>query len=173
MSVPSGAPGPGGAAAVIAAQLAGSGIAHTVHRHVAVATIDEALARVPHLTEDLLKTVVFEIAGSARRLLVAVDCAARVDYRGVAAAAGCSRRALRLVPPERVAAELGFEIGGVGPFRVAPGVEVVLDAGSAPARRVRVGGGLRTLTIELAFGDLAALGEATLAAVARTDAAPA
>ena len=127
MSASRGAPGCGGAAAVIAAQLAEHGIPHTVHHHVAVRTIEEARAQVPHLTEDLLKTVVFEIAASARRLLVAVDCTARVDYRGVAAAAGCSRRALRLVPPERVAAELGFEIGGVGPFRVAPEVEVLLE----------------------------------------------
>lgn len=161
----------GGAATEIARQLAAAAIDHRVHRHVAVGTVEEARARVPHLTDGLLKTVVFEVVPTARRLLVAVACDQRVDYRAVAALAGCSRRALRLVEPARVAAELGFEVGGVGPFRVLPEVEVMLDAGGGErAGRVLVGGGLRTLTLELAFADLARVSDATVATLTRVTA---
>ncbi|MEQ8659571.1 MAG: YbaK/EbsC family protein, partial [Gammaproteobacteria bacterium] len=167
------APAPGvtgaSAAAEIARQLARAGIAHRAHRHVPVGTIEEARAHVPHLTRDLMKTVVFEVVPTARRLLVAVTADARVDYRAVAAQAGCSRRALRLVEPARVASELGFEVGGVGPFRVVPAVEVLLDVAGASLPRVLVGGGLRTLTLELAFADLARVSAASVAAVARAD----
>ncbi|MEQ8231287.1 MAG: YbaK/EbsC family protein [Gammaproteobacteria bacterium] len=167
MGQPQAAAPPEGAAAEIARQLAQADITHRVHRHAAVGTIAEAHAEVPHLTEGLWKTVVFEVVPGARRLLVAVACDRRVDYRAVAALAGCSRRALRLVEPARVASELGFEVGGVGPFRVTPAVEVILDDACESTQQVLVGGGLRTLTIELAFGDLVRLGAATVAPVAR------
>ncbi|MGE0483548.1 MAG: aminoacyl-tRNA deacylase [Gammaproteobacteria bacterium] len=146
------------AVAAIARLLEAYAIEHVRHRHVAVATIDEAQRLVPHLTVDLLKTVAFEISGTSRVLLVAVRAEDQVDYRGVAAVAGCNRRALRLLPPARVAAEFGFEVGGVGPFTVDPRIEVVLDAVAMALPRVKVGGGSRTITYELASADLARLG---------------
>ncbi|MCP5201093.1 MAG: YbaK/EbsC family protein [Gammaproteobacteria bacterium] len=155
------------AVAAIVHLLDANGIAHVLHRHVAVATIEEAQRLVPHLTVDLLKTVAFEISGTSRVLLVAVRAEDQVDYRGVAAVAGCNRRALRLMPGARVAAEFGFEVGGVGPFRVDPRIEVVLDAAAADLDQVKVGGGSRSLTCELAFTDLARLGDAVVAAVSK------
>lgn len=156
------------AVAAIAGLLDSNGIEHVRHRHVAVATIEEAHRLVPHLTVDLLKTVAFEISGTSRVLLVAVRAEDQVDYRGVAAVAGCNRRALRLLPGARVAAEFGFEVGGVGPFAVDPRLEVVLDTAAMALPRVKVGGGSRTITCELGSADLARLADARIAAVSKT-----
>ena len=154
-------------ASAIAALLARHAIAHIQHHHVAVRTIAEAHAQVPQLTVDLLKTVVFAIAGTPRVVLVAVACDAEVDYRQLARALACSRRALRLLPPARVTAELGFEVGGVGPFPIAPTIEVLIDDTIAPEARVKVGGGCATVTIELRLAELLRLDGVRAAAVAR------
>lgn len=156
------------AAERIAALLADNQVPHTVHEHVAVSTIDEAKKLVPELTINLLKTVVFEVHQTPQVLLVAVDRDAAVDYKRVSKLAGCSRRALRLMPGERVSEELGFEIGGVGPFRVDDRISIILDAAIDAASDVKVGGGLRTRTIELKYQELARLGAATIAGVSRS-----
>ena len=142
-------------------------VSYQVHEHPEVATIEEARALVPHLTIDLLKTVVFEVKDTERLLLVAVPCLAQVDYKSVAQIAGCSRRALRLVNGERIESELGFQVGGVRPFAIREGCEVVLDGGIDSNQLVKVGGGPRTLTIELAFSDLQNLSAATVARVSK------
>lgn len=151
----------------IAALLAQHAIDHTRHWHVAVRTIAEARAQVPQLTVGLLKTVAFAITGTPRVALVAVACDAQVDYRQLAHALACSRRALRLLSPAQVTAELGFEVGGVGPFPITPDLEVLVDAAIAPGTRVKVGGGCATLTIELLLADLLRLAGVRVAAVAR------
>ena len=129
--------------------LASHGETYELHRHAEVRTIAEAQDTVPHLVDGLLKTVAFTIKDSPRILLVAIDCRRQVDYRAVATAAGCSRRALRLLSADRIEAELGFEVGGVGPFPVTPAAEVWIDADIPSSRRVRVGAGLRSETLEL------------------------
>ncbi|MGR8918681.1 MAG: aminoacyl-tRNA deacylase [Gammaproteobacteria bacterium] len=149
-------------------QLEAAGVAFRLFEHEAVTTIDDARARVPHLTVNLLKTVVFEVRGRAGYVLVAVGCEDQVDYRGVAAALECSRRALRLVPGERVEAELGFEVGGVGPFRLRDDVTVLLDERLRQDASVKVGAGARTLTLELSLADLRAVSDGAVAAVAKS-----
>lgn len=143
-------------------------VVHQVHQHVAVRTIAEAHAQVPELIDNLLKTVAFEIAKTSRRLLVAVSCDRAVDYKAVSAAVGCSRRALRLISAERVERELGFEVGGVGPFRVNADIEVLLDRSIADATVVKVGAGLRTRTLELRFSDLIRVNEAKVAVLSKS-----
>lgn len=142
-------------------------IAHAWHYHPAVRTIAEALATVPHLTAGLLKTVVFARDGTDVRALVAVPCRAQVDYAALARALVCSRRDLRLVPPARIEAELGFEVGGVGPFALTEACVVLLDDSIPADARVLVGGGAPGYTLELCCGDLLRLPRARRAALAR------
>lgn len=132
-------------------------------------TIDEARRQVPELVVDLLKTVAFERVPGTQRVLAAVPARCGVDYRALAQALGCSRRALRLLPPARVEAELGFEIGGVGPWPVTADVVVVLDAALGDDARVRCGGGTCTRTVELRAGDLARVSGALRAPIAVDD----
>lgn len=154
-------------AAAIAVRLDAAGIGYRVHEHVPVRTIAEARAQVPELTVGLLKTVAFAIKGTPRVVLAAVAADDDVDYKALAAAVGCTRRALRLLPASEVAAELGFEVGGLGPFALGPGQEVVIDDRLDDACTVRCGAGLCTRTVELALGALATLGNARRAPIAR------
>lgn len=156
----------------ILALLQSSGASYRVHEHVAVTTVDEARALVPELTDNLLKTIAFEVAGTPRRVLAAVAADSEIDYKALAQALGCNRRALRLLPAARVADELGFEVGGVGPFPVQDAIEVVIDAALDPRLIVRCGAGLRTRTLEIALGGLIQAVQPRLAPVGRLPAGP-
>jgi Cys-tRNA(Pro)/Cys-tRNA(Cys) deacylase len=64
------------------------------------------------------------------------------------------RRDLRSISPEQVESELGFEIGGVGPFPVREDIRVVFDQALAPLGNVFCGSGRNTRTIEMKSADL-------------------
>ncbi len=133
-----------------------SGAAFHLHDHVPVTTIAEANRKVPHLTHNLLKTVVFRIK-DADWILAAVHGGDRIDYKKLADALGVKRSHLRAVAPDQVAAALGFEVGGVGPFPVRSDIRVVFDAALRELANVFCGSGKRTVTVEIKAADLMAL----------------
>lgn len=139
------------------------------HRHPPVVSVADALEVAADLVEHLLKTVVFRVQGSERFVLAAVPHHARIDYRALAGLLGCSRRDLRLLPAEAVERDLGFQVGGVGPFPVRENVSVIIDAAVRDAAVVRCGSGLRTETLELSMADLLVVSGARVAAIARCD----
>jgi Cys-tRNA(Pro)/Cys-tRNA(Cys) deacylase len=136
-----------------------SGFTYTVHEHTPVTTVDEAHQRVPHLTHNLLKTVVFRIK-DAHWILAAVTGNVRIHYKKLADAMGVKRKDLRSIAPEQVESELGFEIGGVGPFPVREDIRVVFDKTLAPLDNVFCGSGKNTRTIEMKSADLIRLANA-------------
>jgi Cys-tRNA(Pro)/Cys-tRNA(Cys) deacylase len=136
--------------------LENSGAAYRMHRHEPVTTIDEARRKVPHLTRNLLKTIVFRIKDTAW-ILAAVNGDARIHYKKLADAVGVNRKTLRSISPEQVASELGFEIGGVGPFPVRPDIQVVFDQSVGQSGNVFCGSGRNTRTVEMDIADLVAL----------------
>ena len=136
-----------------------SGFAYTVHEHTPVTTVDEAHQKVPHLTHNLLKTVVFRIK-DAHWILAAVTGNVRIHYKKLADAMGVKRKELRSIAPEQVESELGFEIGGVGPFPVREDIRVVFDETLAPLDNVFCGSGKNTRTIEMKSADLIRLAKA-------------
>jgi len=147
--------------------LSAAGITPRVHEHEAVRTIDEAHLRAPHLVENLVKTIAFEIEPGPRIVLAAVARDAQVDYKQLSALLGCNRRALRLIPAARVESELGFEVGGLGPFALRPGVEVVIDSAVLAQGWLRCGAGLRTHTLELTVEAVVRASAARVAPIAR------
>jgi Cys-tRNA(Pro)/Cys-tRNA(Cys) deacylase len=136
-----------------------SGFTYTVHEHTPVTTVDEAHQKVPHLTHNLLKTVVFRIK-DAHWILAAVTGNVRIHYKKLADAMGVKRKDLRSIAPEQVESELGFEIGGVGPFPVREDIRVVFDETLAPLDHVFCGSGKNTRTIEMKSADLIELAKA-------------
>lgn len=130
-----------------------SGLPHTLHDHPRVRTIEEAHEKVPHLTRNLIKTVVFRIK-NGKWVLAAVNGAGRIHYKKLGDALGVKRKDLRSVSPDEVARELGFEVGGVGPFPVSPDVEVVFDRGLEGVGLVFCGSGINTRTVEMEIRDL-------------------
>jgi Cys-tRNA(Pro)/Cys-tRNA(Cys) deacylase len=147
--------------------LAAVGVTAQVHEHAAVRTIEEAHQLAPHLVENLVKTIAFEIEPGQRIVLAAVARDAQVDYKQLSVLLGCNRRALRLMPAARVEAELGFEVGGLGPFAVRPDIEVVIDQAVMAQPWLRCGAGLRTRTLQLRADDVLRASAARVAAIAK------
>lgn len=147
-----------------------AGIAHRVHEHVEIRTIDQAAQYAPHLLENLIKTIAFEIEPGGRTVLAAVQHAAQVDYKALSTALACNRRALRLLAPERIERELGFEVGGLGPFALQAHVEVLVDSAVLTQPWLRCGAGLRTRTLELKPADLVRASHGSVADISKSTA---
>jgi Cys-tRNA(Pro)/Cys-tRNA(Cys) deacylase len=145
-----------------------AGISHQVHKHAEIRTIDEAAQRAPHLLENLVKTIAFEIEATKRIVLAAVPHTSQLDYKALSAVLVCNRRALRLLPPARVESELGFEVGGLGPFVLQPNVEVVMDSAVLAQTWLRCGAGLRTRTLELSVADVVGISQAQVAVISKS-----
>lgn len=128
-------------------------ITFTLHEHEAVRTIDDARKKAPYLVDRLIKTIVFT-AKHGDWILAGVPCTERIDYRKLAAVLEINRRQLRSVSPGDVERELGFEVGGVGPFPVQDNVRVILDGSLGEYEVVCCGSGKNTRTLELTFHDL-------------------
>ncbi len=143
-----------------------SGFDYKIHSHEPVTTVEEAREKVPHLTKNLLKTVVFKIDGS-HWILAAVSCNDIIHYKNLADAFSINRKKLRSISPDQVESELGFEVGGVGPFPVADNVRVVIDNGVLESSPILCGSGLRTRTVEIDINDLIKLSGATVSHVVK------
>jgi Cys-tRNA(Pro)/Cys-tRNA(Cys) deacylase len=140
---------------------------HFVHVHPPVLTVEQAASVVPELVVDLVKTIAFRIDGTPRIVLAAVAARAAVDYKKLAQVIHCNRRALRLMPATEVLAELGCEVGALGPFPVTATVDVIVDQDVLAQTRLRCGAGLRTHTLEIAPADLVRASAAQVASIAK------
>lgn len=152
----------------ILALLAAVGATPRIHTHAEVRTIEEAAQRAPHLLDKLVKTIAFAIEPGPRIVLATVARDAQVDYKQLSAVLTCNRRALRLLAASRVESELGFEVGGLGPFAIAAHIEVVIDSAVLAQRWLRCGAGLRTRTLELDVDDVVRASAAQVATIARS-----
>jgi Cys-tRNA(Pro)/Cys-tRNA(Cys) deacylase len=133
-----------------------NGAAFHIHEHLPVTTIHEANEKVPHLTRNLIKTVVFRIK-NADWVLAAVKGSDRIHYKKLAAAVAVKRTDLRSIAPEEVESGLGFEVGGVGPFPVRKDIRVVFDDTLGDLGTVFCGSGKNTRTVEIKIADLIGL----------------
>jgi Cys-tRNA(Pro)/Cys-tRNA(Cys) deacylase len=141
---------------------------HRIHEHQPIVTVAEAVARVPELTENLLKTVVFR-KKSGTWVLAALFHNRRVDYKKLAEAVGINRRDLRPVSPADVERALGFEIGGVGPFPISDEIDVVVDDAVTRRDTILCGSGKNTCTVELNVRDLLRVSRAVVAPISRSE----
>ena len=135
-----------------------------LHHHDPVVTVEQAKVIVPHLTVNLIKTIVFKIKDGPW-ILAGVNGPDRIHYKYLAEIFGINRKLIRAVSAPDVETGLGFEIGGVGPFPVTSDVLVVLDESLMGLPHVFCGSGRNTVTVEIAPGDLAMAGQAKVAAI--------
>ena len=143
-----------------------SGVPYTLHDHPPVTTIEDARAKVPHLTVNLIKTIVFHIKDS-HWILAGVNGMDRINYKQLGDAFGVNRKMLRSVSPSEVETELGFELGGVGPFPANDKIKVILDEGLMGLGKVFCGSGKNTVTVEMSVEDLATVAGARIAAISK------
>lgn len=137
---------------------------YRIHEHLPIVTVAEAIAFVPGLTENLLKTVVFR-KKSGTWVLAALAHNRRVNYKQLAEAVGINRRDLRPVSPTEVEHGLGFEIGGVGPFPINDEIEVIVDDAVTERDTILCGSGKNTCTVELKVQDLLRVSLAVVAPI--------
>ncbi|MFI7005498.1 YbaK/EbsC family protein [Streptomyces sp. NPDC050145] len=128
------------------AVLDADGCAYTVHEHAAAHSVAERQA-LPFPWAQAVKTLAFTTPGTPL-LLVALRAEDRVDFAGLAAAAGTSRSRLRTADPDLLATE-GLEPGGIPPVSHRPGVPCLIDTAVAePARPVYCGAGSADRTLQ-------------------------
>ena len=139
-----------------------SKVMFSLHHHDPVVTVDQAKAIVPHLTVNLIKTIVFKIKDGPW-ILAGVNGPDRIHYKYLADIFGINRKLIRAVSAPDVETGLGFEIGGVGPFPVDSDVVVILDRSLMDLPHVFCGSGRNTVTIEISPADLATAGQAKIA----------
>lgn len=133
--------------------LAASGAAYEVLEHEVIRTAADAEAAVPGLVDSLVKTIAFEVKNGGW-VLAGVPAKGRIDYKKLAALLGVNRRMLRSLSPEQVMVDLGFEVGGVGPFPVDSSMTIYFDEGLGEAGKIYCGSGRNTRTVAIAFADL-------------------
>lgn len=142
-------------------------VTYQIHSHVPVSTIDDAQQKVPHLTHNLLKTVVFQIKNKGW-ILASVDSQARIHYKHLADAVGVRRTDLRSVPADLIHEATGFEVGGVGPFPVKDDLRIVIDEELRGVGNVYCGSGRCDRTVEIALQDLIELSDATVYPISKS-----
>ncbi len=129
------------------------GVVYQLHEHEPVHTVAEVEAKLSFLLDKMLKTVAFRLK-DGRFVLAGLRGHDRIDYRKLAAALGINRRAVASMSPQAVEAELGFEVGGVGPFPLQPNVVILLDEQLTALDTVYCGSGKNNLTLAIGFADL-------------------
>ena len=143
-------------------------VTYELHGHEPVHTVAEVEAKLPFLLDKMLKTVAFRVK-DGRFILAGLRGHDRIDYRQLAAHFGVNRRAVASMAPDAVEMELGFEVGGVGPFALRPDVFVVLDEQLAGMGTVYCGSGKNTVTLAIDFADLLRVSSGELVRLARVD----
>ncbi|MCB8939270.1 MAG: YbaK/EbsC family protein [Ardenticatenaceae bacterium] len=152
----------------IVSLLQSNNVLYELHEHVPVRTVAEVEEKLPFLLDKMLKTVAFRVK-DGRFILAGLRGHDRIDYRQLAAYCGVNRRAVASMSPEAVEAELGFEVGGVGPFSLQPEVLVLLDEQLAEMGTVYCGSGRNTATLAINFADLLRVCGGEMVSLARDD----
>jgi prolyl-tRNA editing enzyme YbaK/EbsC (Cys-tRNA(Pro) deacylase) len=130
-------------------------------------TVESAAAALGVDPAAIVKTLVTETR-DGRIILAIAAGVARVDVKKVAVAAGLAGAAarLRMVPPERVLAAVGFGAGAVPPLAHDPRpLAVILDRGVLARGRVYGGGGAIDAMLEVEARDIARLTRAVEAEI--------
>ena len=155
------------AAERVVEHLTARGAPFTIHEHVEARTVADALERLPFAPDAYLKTVAFRLKAGGW-VLAALRGADRVDYRGLAAALGVSRRDLHQMTPDEVAADLGYPLGGVGPVPTNAQTRTVFDALAVQELdTVFCGAGRPDRTLEARIADLIAACDGQTAPIAQ------
>ncbi|MEM7118801.1 MAG: YbaK/EbsC family protein [Chloroflexota bacterium] len=150
----------------IVAQLTEKNVPFDILTHEVIRTAADAERAVPGIVDDLVKTVAFKVKDGGW-VLAGVPARARIDYKKLAALVGINRRMLRSLSPDQVKAELGFEVGGVGPFSINPDITIFFDSSLAGAGKVYCGSGKNTRTVAIEFTDLVAVSGGTLESITK------
>jgi Cys-tRNA(Pro)/Cys-tRNA(Cys) deacylase len=151
----------------IAERLRAHGVRFTIHEHVVSHTVADARDRLSFSPDAFLKTIAFRLKRGGW-VLAALRGQDRVDYRGLAAALGVSRRELQALEPAERLADLGYPGGGVGPVPPNDATRVVFDRVAVEQLdAVYCGAGRDDRTLEARLTDLVRACDGLVAPIAQ------
>jgi Cys-tRNA(Pro)/Cys-tRNA(Cys) deacylase len=147
-------------------QLDTSSVAYCLHEHAPSITVGDAENNLTFPVDQLLKTVAFRVKNGG--WVLAALCGHRqVDYKKLAATCGVSRDKLMRLTPDEVERDLGFPLGGVGPFAPNSQTRVFVDEATLAHPQVFCGMGRTDRTLEIAPADLVAVSGASVVPLAK------
>jgi peptidoglycan LD-endopeptidase LytH len=143
----------------LAALMASKGIAgELVELPVLTRTVETAAEAVGVEPEQIVKTIVFMIDGTA---VLAITCGtAYIDRRTVAKRFGVGRKRVKLASPAEVLAETGFEVGAMPPFGQRRRLKTLVDRRVLSFKFVYAGGGAENTLLKIAPQDILEAAEA-------------
>ncbi|MEU0137868.1 Cys-tRNA(Pro) deacylase [Streptomyces sp. NPDC006296] len=157
---------PGGTPATVA--LTAAGTAYTVHSYAhdpsSPSYGEEAAEALGVSAERVFKTLVADVDGAL--VVAVVPVAGSLDLKALASAVGGKRAAM--ADPAAAERSTGYVRGGISPLGQRRRLPTVLDASAGSHATICVSAGRRGLEVELSPSDLAALTEAVLAPIGRT-----
>jgi len=128
-------------------------VARLVVPGVPTPTVPAAAAALGVRPEQVLKSLVFLVAGEPRLVIAAGED--RVRYPALAAAWGVGRRHVRMATPEEAQALSGYPVGAMPPFGHRVPLPTTVDARRiVSGRRVYAGGGTRSALLEIETDEL-------------------
>lgn len=148
----------------ILATLAQTGVHYQMHEHAPSVTFQDAIDYLDFPLDRLLKTIAFRIK-NGDWVLAVVPGAERVDYKKLAAHLGISRDKLIRLTPEQVESDLGYPLGGVGPFPTNAQTRVVFDDMVLKLGTVFCGTGRKDRTLEIEIEALVRLSTGSTAPI--------
>ncbi|MCL7931611.1 Cys-tRNA(Pro) deacylase [Halomonas llamarensis] len=144
-----------------------AGIDFRLHEYAHDATAEsyglEAAEKLGVAAEQVFKTLVVKLDGKQLAVGI-VPVTAQLNLKQIAKAAGAKKAAM--AEPSEVERTTGYVLGGVSPLGQKKRLLTVVDDTAEPHATIYVSGGRRGLEIELAPGDLVALTQGCLAAIA-------
>ena len=111
---------------------------------------------------EVFKTLMANVDGKPACAVVPAD--AMLNLKSLAKAAGGKRA--EMMAPDAAERLTGYVTGGISPLGQRKAVPTFIDASAEGLEQMLVSGGKRTLSVELAPADLAALTHATFAPIA-------
>jgi prolyl-tRNA editing enzyme YbaK/EbsC (Cys-tRNA(Pro) deacylase) len=116
------------------------------------ATVPEAAAALGVETDQIVKSLVFEVRGEP--LLVINNGLARVDHRKLAGRLGVGRKRIKLADPQWALEITGYAVGGMPPFGHRSKLRTLVDRAIAGLGVVYGGGGGNDTMLKLGAAEL-------------------
>jgi len=138
--------------------LEAEGVAHRVHSYEVDEGLLDAVSAAAKLGVDperVFKTLVASGGGTVR-LVFCLPAVLELDLRRAAEASGCRR--VELIPPEELLGLTGYVRGGCSPLAMKKLFPTFLDETAQLFDTIYLSAGQRGVQVELAPGDLVALG---------------
>lgn len=142
------------------------GIKYKVLTHHPVVSVDDYKDSIPFDIKFLVKTLVFR-SKDYRWILAAVRGQDRIDYGKLGRCLKVPRDTIRVPDKKEIETELGFQIGGIGPFPVVENVKILLDFKIKSLQKIYCGAGKNDMSLEISTEDLIRTGNSLVCDITR------